>query len=502
MPLDPEEENIVTPAGRHRSKERASIINDDENEQDYLDSTDKYNNSQHIETSRNSNEGNDDHDAPEQLKGNNGGYSWEDEYRRSWDIVQEDESGSLETIVSGLVESQKKRYLKDTTPFQRGIIRVNVLVLDYSKVMREKDLRPNRAAMMISYAIDFVNEFFDQNPISQLSVVIMRNGLAQIVSEVSGNPHDHIEALKKLKKTDPEGDPSLQNALEMSRGLLLHVPSHCTREVLIIFGALFTSDPGNIHSTIQGLVQEKISVRVIGLTARVAICDELCRLTNHGDLKNSYNVILNEQHFKELFMDAVTPLAITKTESQNKRGFSLVKMGFPQRVSEQSPSFCACHSRLVYGGYICPNCKSKVCVLPTVCPCCNLTLILSTHLARSYHHLFPLTLFVEVPISSSYPTNTCFGCHVRFPKGVEPSWRATDSHKRKKKIQSSSRYRCTLCGCDFCIDCDVFIHEVLHNCPGCESRSRNHKLSASKQLTSKDLIDSEKNRIHIHNINS
>ena len=497
MPLDLGEDEIVAPSGRHRSKQRASVINDDENEQDYLDSSDKHNSPSSMSRKRKMKRTSDDHDTPEQLKGNNGGYSWEDEYRRSWDIVQEDESGSLETIVSGLVESQKKRYLKDTTPFQRGIIRVMVLVLDYSKVMREKDLRPNRGAMMIAYAIDFVNEFFDQNPISQLSVVIMRNGLAQIVSEVSGNPHDHIEALKKLKKTEPEGDPSLQNALEMSRGLLLHVPSHCTREVLIIFGALFTSDPGNIHSTIQELVQEKISVRVIGLTARVAICDELCKLTNHGDLKNSYNVILNEQHFKELFMDAVTPLAITKTESQNQQGFSLVKMGFPRRVSEQSPSFCACHSRLVYGGYICPNCKSKVCVLPTVCPCCILTLILSTHLARSYHHLFPLTLFIEVPVSSSYQTNYCFGCHVKFPKAIDPSKRAAGYYKQKKEFQSSFRYRCTLCGCDFCIDCDVFIHEVLHNCPGCESRSRNLKINDSRRLTSKDLIKAKKNQMYV-----
>lgn len=490
-PSDTENEDDIIPT-RHRLKSHASLLANDEEEQDILDSNMEEHSVgsakqiQEYDHRRKRAKKNDTvhQHAPEQLKGANGGYSWEDEYRRSWDIVQEDESGSLETIVSGLVESQKKRYLKDATPFQRGIIRIMVLVLDYSKVMREKDLRPNRAAMMISYAKDFVNEYFDQNPISQLSIVIMRNGLAQVISEVSGNPHDHIDALKKLKRMDPEGDPSLQNALEMSRGLLLHVPSHCTREVLVIFGALFTSDPGNIHTTIKELVREKVSVRVIGLVARVAICDELCSLTNHGDLKNSYNVILNEQHFRDLFMDAVTPLAITKNESKNKNGFTLVKMGFPQRVSEQNPSFCACHSRLVYGGYICPNCKSKVCVLPTMCPCCDLMLILSTHLARSYHHLFPLTLFVEVPVSSSYRSSHCYGCQLKFPKGVDLSLQNQGANRHKKEYQSSSRYRCTHCGQDFCIDCDVFIHEVLHNCPGCESRSRHMK---RKKLTDKSI---------------
>ncbi|KAI0464548.1 transcription initiation factor TFIIH subunit [Komagataella kurtzmanii] len=249
------------------------------------------------------------------LKGSNGGYSWEDEYHRSWDIVQEDEAGSLEGIVTGIMEAHKKRFLKNVTPFQRGIIRSMVLVIDFSKVMSEKDLRPNRAALTISNAIEFVNNFFDQNPISQLGIVLMRNGIATLVSEVSGNPNDHVEALRSIRRLEPTGDPSLQNAFEMARGLLLHTPSHSTREILMIFGALFTSDPGDIHTTIDSLVKEKIRVKIIGLTAQVAICKEICRRTNYGD-DTLYAVILNEGHFKDLLLDAVTPLAISKSAQQ------------------------------------------------------------------------------------------------------------------------------------------------------------------------------------------
>lgn len=443
--MDDEDEIIVSSANRRKKQGKSNRIDKDEN---------------NGETKKK---------APEALKGANGGYAWEDEYRRSWDIVQEDESGSIESIVSGLVDSQKRRLLKNVTPFQRGIIRTMVLVLDFSSVMREKDFRPNRATMMINYTIEFVSDFFDQNPISQLSIVIMRNGLAQAVTEVSGNPNDHIEALKKLKKVDPEGDPSLQNALEMSRGLLLHVASHCTREILIIFGALFTSDPGNIHTTAQALVKEKINIRIIGLTARVAICEELCKVTNFGDAKNTYHVVLNEAHWKDLISDSVTPLAVTKAESQNTDGFTLVKMGFPSRVSDVEPTLCSCHSKLVYGGYICPNCKSRVCNLPTVCPCCDLMLILSTHLARSYHHLFPLKLFQEVKPAAEYKSTNCFSCRSEFPNSGILIGRE-DEHSSKKN-HSSHRYMCTECKSDFCIDCDVFIHETLHNCPGCESHN-------------------------------
>lgn len=47
--------------------------------------------------------------------------------------------------------------------------------------------------------------------------------------------------------------------------------------------------------------------------------------------------------------------------------------------------------------------------------------------------------------------------------------------KAKKKTEGagaseSSRYECESCGGHFCVDCDLFCHEVVHNCPGCLSR--------------------------------
>ena len=391
------------------------------------------------------------------LQGSNGGYAWEDEIKRSWDLVKVDDEGDMASLVASIVEARKKRTAKkNITPYQRGIIRSLILTLDCSEAMLEKDLRPSRHAMIIQYAIDFVHEFFDQNPISQMGIIIMRNGLAQLVSQVSGNPQDHVDALKSIRKQEPKGNPSLQNALEMARGLLLPVPAHCTREVLIVFGSLSTTDPGDIHQTIDSLVSEKIRVKVLGLSAQVAICKELCKATNYGD-ESFYKILLDETHLKELFNEAVTPLPVNKIN----KGFTLVKMGFPTRIFEDTPTFCSCHSKLVYGGYFCPNCHSKVCSLPTVCPCCDLMLILSTHLARSYHHLMPLKTFVEVPTTEDFRSEDCFSCQSRFP---------VLKNFKNGKLLTSSRYRCEDCKQEFCVDCDVFIHEILHNCPGCESK--------------------------------
>ncbi len=396
--------------------------------------------------------------ANENLQGASGGYAWEDEIKRSWDLVAVEDEGDMATLVASIVEARKKRAAKsDVTPYQRGIIRTLILTIDSSEAMLEKDLRPNRHAMIIQQAIDFVHEFFDQNPISQMGIVTMRNGLAQLVSQVSGNPQDHIDALKSIRKQEPKGNPSLQNALEMARGLLLPVPAHCTREVLIVFGSLSSNDPGDIHQTIASLVQEQIRVKVLGLSAEVAICKELCKQTNMGDT-SFYQVLLDETHLKKLFDEAVTPLPVNKIN----RGFTLVKMGFPTRIFEEQPTFCACHAKLIYGGYFCPNCNSKVCSLPTVCPCCDLMLILSTHLARSFHHLMPLKTFVEVPAAESFPTENCYSCQMKFP---------VIKSQKSNQMLTSSRYRCEECKNDYCIDCDVFIHESLHTCPGCESKA-------------------------------
>lgn len=118
---------------------------------------------------------------------------------------------------------QSNRTLKDTTPLQRGIIRHLILIVDLSSAMTEKDLRPTRYLLTIRYCQDFVTEFFEQNPISQIGIIGMRDGIAVRVSDMSGNPSDHISNLQTLRTEDPKGQPSLQNALDMARAALLYV---------------------------------------------------------------------------------------------------------------------------------------------------------------------------------------------------------------------------------------------------------------------------------------
>lgn len=396
------------------------------------------------------------------------------------------------------------RLRKDTKPFQRGIIRHVVLVLDLSETMLEKDMRPNRYITMIKYTQDYVREFFEQNPISQMSVLGMHDGLCIRVSELSGNPAEHIAAIQGLRyprnprdvPKEPKGSPSLQNALELSRATLYHTPSHGTREVIIVFGSLISLDPGDIHQTIKACVRDRVRVSVIGMSARLRICQEIVSRTNAGD-ESEYVVATDQESLRELLIATTTPPVVRKGQSDAgpnaESTAALMMMGFPSRVVEDVPTMCACHGELTTGGYTCSRCSAKVCSLPVTCPSCQLTLLLSTHLARSYHHLFPLRNWAEVSWRRAREKGSveCAGCISAFPEpppedaeahGAENGTtdqemvdrdavqrRVQEEESEEQRASESSRYECRVCESHFCIDCDMFCHMVLHNCPGCLS---------------------------------
>jgi transcription initiation factor TFIIH subunit 2 len=404
------------------------------------------------------------------------------------------DDGHLTENLARVVEAQKRaRIRQDAKPFQRGIIRHMVLVLDVSEAMLEKDMRPNRYRVMLLYAVDYIREYFEQNPISQLTVLAMYDGKCIKISELSGNPNEHIEAIRQLRDgkgadtppREPKGSPSIQNALELSRAMLYHTPKHGTREVLIILGALLTNDPGDIHQTIAACVKDRLRVNIIGMLAKMKICQDIVKLTNGGD-ESSYAVAVDQLNLRELMMATTAPPVMRSTE-QEATIANLLVMGFPSRMDEEFPSLCACHGEFTRGGYICPRCKTKVCSLPQTCPACGLTLILSTHLARSYHHLFPLRNWMEVSWKRARLMNTtqCKGCLRPFPEippmeEIESSddqlpngtTNGVSNAVRNSKIEGASesaRYECQICHNHFCVDCDVFCHQTLFNCPGCQS---------------------------------
>lgn len=144
--------------------------------------------------------------------------------------------------------------------------------------------------------------------------------------------------------------------------------------------------------------------------------------------------------------------------------------------------------------YTCPQCRAKIQELPADCVVCGLKLVLSPHLARSFHHLFPVAPFAEIRsltenqkqgitssskvmpfsapskvldsnlrLSTSEETTSCFACLrlIGVPSQISKGDGVDDEG------EETLRYRCPECRNVFCVNCDSYLHDALHNCPGC-----------------------------------
>ena len=218
------------------------------------------------------------------------------------------------------------------------------------------------------------------------------------------------------------------------------MPSHTSREILVIFGSLTSCDPDPIQETINMVKAKKICCNFIGLSAELYICKKLAESTN-----GKFGVILDESHFWVLLSEFIPPPEGNSSES------SLMKMGFPHLVTADTNghiSYSMSSKKFSVGGYYCPQCRAKYSELPVQCVVCRLTLVSAPHLARSYHHLFPLPQFIEINFQENESNTSCHSCLRKF-------------------TQKQTFHQCERCNINFCLDCNLYIHETLHCCPGC-----------------------------------
>ena len=96
-------------------------------------------------------------------------YRWEQGGERSWEMVKEDEHGRIVTTIEDEQTRKKARITRNNESIRRGLIRYLVVGLDSSLSSLEKDWTPSRHQVCKDAIEKFIYEFYDQNPISQLS---------------------------------------------------------------------------------------------------------------------------------------------------------------------------------------------------------------------------------------------------------------------------------------------------------------------------------------------
>ncbi|CAM9096344.1 unnamed protein product [Ectocarpus fasciculatus] len=392
-------------------------------------------------------------------------YRWEQGMARTWDQLQEDESGRIITETEDERSRSRLAKMKRVTKsIRRGLIRYTVLAVDASASLGEKDLKPSRAAVVRENAESFIHQFFDQNPISQLSLITTADRTASKLTDLSGNPKHHIQALGAISQ--PKGGASLQSVLIMANGILRHIPDYGHRELLLVYGSLSTCDAGDIFKTIEETVALKIRCSVICLSAEVHVCHRICQLTN-----GNFSLARDAHHFAELIHSHVTPPPELRSSARLSARF--VFLGFPKRIYDAFPMCCYDGPRLdmqAGSSFQCPRCKVRNTQLPTQCRVCGLHLYSSSHIARSHHHMFPVPVFAELANTDGSNSNVpksskraklkdsrdpdiarCVGCNVTVGGADGACLRTV----------------CPKCDGEFCVECDIFIHDSVHNCPGC-----------------------------------
>jgi len=524
----------------------------------------------------------------------------------NWATITEDVDGNLisstddpnTTLSSTTLANRVRRRRRHLTLIDhaqssrrivRDMIRYLYLLLDLSANMYEKDpglgqgANTTRLEVTLGLAQDFVVEYFDQNPLSQLGIVICKSGEAQVLSGLSGSRRAAIVALGAVREgmgrgalAREAGQFSLQNGLEVAGRSLGHSPRYGSREAVVLVGALSTCDPGDVLvDTLPRLKGANIRVSCLALSAEMQVCRKISEETG-----GIMGVTLDGRHLRDLLMNFTAPPPALPSNGTGGGGEPLEKtcefvpMGFPKRVTETVPGLIHATSamgkdkKLFFArtAYVCPRCLAKSSELPTDCAVCALKLVLAPHLARSFHHLFPVPPFDElgeevevcpnvgagqksvpvlplsapssegdpmkpVPVRSKalstpmvlvsnsafvIPPNLGFNtsdsdfrrvddlinssllidstdsdrcCYVCLKIiGVRNRDEVLDIHKNnnnsnggngKKKNKKAStnvqyeivpellRFQCPECDNTFCADCDSYLHETLHNCPGC-----------------------------------
>ena len=393
-------------------------------------------------------------------------YAWEQNFDRTWEKVTVAPDGTLRTGIHQRSWRAEQPEVHENV--KRSVMRTLFLLLDCSHHAGDKDaeMHPNRLAVMQSVAADFVAKFFEQNPISSLAVLATRNGKAEMLTEPSCNARQHLAALKQLGESSCKGDASLQNVLELARRGLEPVASFVSREVLLLSASLSTCDPGDIHETIADLKRQRVRCSVCSLLAEVFVLKRLA--TETGGI---FAVATNPPHLRRFAMQLVTP---RPTEQASAPSNSLIRIGFPERSAPGAakelcfgPSGAAKEMQLGEKRYTCPQCHAPHSEIPTVCPICELRLMSSVDLTRTYHHLFPLPVFKETTRDAPQPgapsfragalqghpaPHLCFGCGDALSLAAE----------------GAVGFACPHCGEAFCASCDEFLHETLHVCPSCQ----------------------------------
>lgn len=363
---------------------------------------------------------------------------------RTWDPYEVNDKGELVQLINQEEwQSETNRRKFALRNKSRGLIRSIVIILDLSDIgLNSRDFGCSRIQLFKQALRLFFINFFEQNPISQISIVSTSNGRAQILTYLCGSLSAHLNCIEHLDDFSEEGAPSIHNAMNVSVAILKSAAKYSTREILMIYGSLHTCDITPIDPIIKKLQTNNIVCSIIGFGASVFILKRLSSETG-----GTYLIPLNSEHFSDILKSNIEP---PEWSSKFER-LDFIPFGFVYNKDDNIPSFDISELRAQkdaipkYDGLSCPNCHFHVFAVPVYCPSCGILLLTPDNINQTKYHLASLPVFQKVDHDDESKKFFCSTCCAICKE----------------------MFICPKCESFYCSSCNKFIHEILNRCPTC-----------------------------------
>lgn len=130
-------------------------------------------------------------------------HTWEKKIETSWNDLQEDKNGTLMYFIiysnDSLLQNEERRKRKtDTeseTAIRRRMIRYTCIIIDLSEFILTLDYRPHPLVCIIEIVKKFIMEYYDRNPLSQISIFITKDGKCVRLTQMSSLMKMHCKSL-------------------------------------------------------------------------------------------------------------------------------------------------------------------------------------------------------------------------------------------------------------------------------------------------------------------
>jgi len=155
-----------------------------------------------------------------------------------------------------------KNFIKKNINYNINYLRNVIILIDMTEGIIKNDNLSDRKKFLFEKIECFINEFFNYNYLSTISILAINNYFTSIVSTSSNDAEFIIRNLKKNIK--PEGVPSLVNALTFcyDYSLLLDLPK-TSIDVAVFYCHGNTYDRTNLNEVLDNYIDNKISINVL-----------------------------------------------------------------------------------------------------------------------------------------------------------------------------------------------------------------------------------------------